>query len=292
MKIRKTSRITALVLALMMIVPLISVPAFAVDSTITAEPAYSEDFTSVTDLGTVLAGAYPNTAVVENTTFDETHGNALKVDLTVPGYADPENPKYYIKAQNNNNNWPEATITDFAEQEDGSWLFHGNVTIGGNTYYFYDAEINYNDCSKTTKLYKTERVENEDGTYTYGDQYKYSDSYTTFPLVDERVKAVYHGKGMNVAVPNYVSATNGLTGTEFVFQADYYFAEDIANKEFDMRILSGSGNIETVKLKTTATGITVNAHPDTTNNNILLFDPSNEKYMENFFRQPRVAIYH
>lgn len=54
MKIRNSSRLTALVLALVMLLPLISIPAFA-EETVTPSADWSEDFSTATDIGNVSA---------------------------------------------------------------------------------------------------------------------------------------------------------------------------------------------------------------------------------------------
>lgn len=96
MKIRNSSRLTALVLALVMLLPLISIPAFA-EETVTPSADWSEDFSTATDIGSVTNSSRPNTAKLEN--------NSVVLDLKPNASAE-----YYLW-KNNNNKWALTGVT-------------------------------------------------------------------------------------------------------------------------------------------------------------------------------------
>ncbi len=79
MKIRTSNKITAFVLALMMIVPLISVPSFAAEEVV---PLYSEDFEAVSDVTDVVK---PQSARNDSGTIKDIggdHGKVFYYDLS------------------------------------------------------------------------------------------------------------------------------------------------------------------------------------------------------------------
>ncbi len=266
MKIRNSSRITAIVLALMMIVPLISVPAVAatkVDGT-KATAIVSNDFESYEE-GTLAAGNGLNATpqAPSNAVIATLEGNnVLKFDLT-PAMTHKDSD-IFVKGNINadgkkkdKDTWFIPTYElDFAKDENGEFIideetqdliivYDGTVNVHGTTLYFNDAVLNDVGAVTACVLYTDEACTQK---YT-GD---------TFHLCTAQVRNAIQG-ATNIAQPSFAAGTENLAGNYFVFSADYYFDSAIANKTFDFRVHS---NIHFGHFVTSASGVTVKLHAD------------------------------
>lgn len=104
MDIRRHNRITALLLALVMLLPLISIPAFAEEAEAGAELLWKESFDGKT-LGDV-ATAYPATSQIKAADKDaDAHGDVLQIDVKGVGATE-----YYLW-QDQNHSWPLTNVT-------------------------------------------------------------------------------------------------------------------------------------------------------------------------------------
>ncbi|MBQ9785675.1 MAG: hypothetical protein IJW29_09245 [Clostridia bacterium] len=253
MKIRNSSRITAIVLALMMIVPLISVPAFAVDTKVDgtkATPILSEDFESYED-GAAAAGngllSGPSNAII--TTLDGS--KVIKYDMT-PATTNEAGTMFIKSSQTARDTWYVANVDpsswDLTEDE-ASETASGTVVIGSTTYYFQNAVLNTDNATTACDLYADEACTEKFAAYTYH-------------FCTAQVRNAIQGQ-TNIAKPSWVGGA--MTGTTFVVSIDYYFASGIANKTFDVRLDNQNGkSVEIGSIKTTAAGVSFSLHNDMT----------------------------
>ncbi|MBQ9773812.1 MAG: hypothetical protein IJW30_04025 [Clostridia bacterium] len=267
MKIRKSSRITAIVLALMMIVPLISVPTFAEISATEDQIAIYDDFEGRTAGESAVGnGLYsgPTTTTVEY--YDEEHGNVLKYDLT-PDTVHKDGTTFIKSSQSNRDTWYTATITKtnenlLVDEETGypvvdevtgepvveSLTYDGTVNIGGDTYYFHEATMNTNAATTAVSLYADAAYEDVFAAYTYY-------------LCSAQVRNAIQGQ-TNIATPSVPAGTPGLEGTEFVFSADYCFDTNYICSAMDVRMRGNNGDIHFATIKRNGTTLNIVLHAD------------------------------
>lgn len=235
MKIRNSSRITALVLALMMIVPLISVPAFAENASV--------NFNESAAAGELIWSADFEDAEKISDVYSKTGSLAQLKDIG------GEHGKVYY-----NDNKPAATINDktyyvanaadrnaafypiYSLNVDGTTLVSGTFSANNKTYKLENVAIGTNDflsSASTAKEWdaaKNAYVEN-------------GATMSVYPVV----AAVYDARkgGTNISSANFVyladkNITPATQGGELVFVADYWFSADY-NRAMDIRIKTQAG---------------------------------------------------
>lgn len=257
MKIKRSSRIAAIVLALLMIVPMISIPAVA-ETTATkvdtskATPVASDDFENYAEGSTA-----PNNGLVSGpstTVIATVDGNkVLKYD-NVPASTNKDG-QYFINLGGNNNNW--ATVKDYVPDldDDDNDIADGTVTISGSTYYFKAALINYNNLTTQCKLYSDSACTTE---YT---------GYSKYYLCSAKVKNARLG-ATNIAQPSALSIANGQTGNYLVFTADYYFDTDYKAPGMDIRVnaqtAAGSKQLQFGQIVSSGSDLLLQLHGDLT----------------------------
>lgn len=229
MKIRNNSRIIALVLALVMILPLISIPVFADATEAPAAPLFSENFDGKTVDDVTASKA--KSAIITTAAGKAAGDDALQLTVAGVGAAD-----YYLW-QNNNNKWPitEATIAD--------GKISGKTDKGDVT----DAELPANDDDDT----KTATVG--------GVSYKvvtgvYADSMGGFTNV---------AAGTKFKNPAITVADHGKITVEL----DIYLSEGLKNSSgisgrmIGTKVADGKGqNIELFEIKADGTNATISKH--------------------------------
>ena len=222
MKIRNSSRITALVLALMMIVPLISVPTFALNasenfdkSSAAGELIWSADFEDADSLSDVYSATGNRAELVD---IGGDHGKVYK-NTNAPSELFA-NVKYWVNYGGRDGTW--KAVTNAVVAEDGT--LSGTVTLD-KEYTFSGAFINatkWNEKAMTIEGY----------------------SANTIYCITGSVRDALAG-GYNIAKPNYVKMSDkniktATAGGELVFVADYYFSADY-NRAMDIRLKTESG---------------------------------------------------
>lgn len=151
MKIRKSSRITAIVLALMMIVPLISVPAFAEDA---ATPLFTQNF-DVEKVTDAIRQAGTGNASASIKDIGGEHGKVFMYDLS-NGPAnyyekDGEGLLYLIVNKDGAGKRIKLVKDELTFNADGTVT--GYATIDGTEYKFENAVLNKEYFDKQTTLY-------------------------------------------------------------------------------------------------------------------------------------------
>ncbi len=203
MKLTKTSRVTAMILALLMIVPLISVPVFAEDSANIIAKHTFDDITAVSDS---ITSANPSLSLVEF----EGRGNVLMFDLT-DGASGSDTTFYLAKDQNNG-----KVAVDVCTP-------NGNNTYNG---YFMDGstKVYFKNANGTTKTYATRAATTF---YTLADDgvtenaYVYDGQESGWYLMTEAAINAWRGGG-NIASAVKVKH-DAITADVVTYSADYYF---------------------------------------------------------------------
>ncbi len=259
MKIRNSSRITAIVLALMMIVPLISVPAFATDTEVDAgtEPQaiLKEDFESYEEDAPAVGNGLvtgPSNAVIA--TLD---GNkCVKYDLN-PMTTSKEGA-LFINVGKGVDAFHVATLLAQGgasfDPTTQTIVYNGTVSISGTTFYFKGATLNTNYMDVACKLYTDEACTKE---------YK-DDSGKQYYFCSAAVRnSVKGGGGSNICQPCWIGGA-GATSTVFVASADYYFASNVkAGRCIDIRLDDQNGkNREIASIDFVEGGVKVRLHTD------------------------------
>ncbi len=234
MKIRNNSRILALVLALVMILPLISIPVFA-DGETEVTPLFSENFDGKA-LADVIAGTPAKSAVITGAVADAAaHGDTLQLTIAGVGAAD-----YYLW-QNNNNKWP---ISDGVVSEDGKKI---SGTANGIT--ITEATINPGDDLNSPYAVG--------GTNYYVVTGAYADSMGGFTNVAAATKF----KNPAIAVADHPVIT---------IELDIYLPEGMKNTSGvsgrlqGTKTAGGSQNIELFEITADGTNAKINKHENGT----------------------------
>ncbi len=282
MKIRNSSRITAIVLALMMIVPLISVPTFAEEA---ATPVFTQDFESIENIGDAIKaqGTGNDSAVLKDLGGDR--GKVFMFDLTNgadKAFGNNEADAIYVTSANSSGSGSTYKVTSYKASSNGKVT--GYVTIDGTEYKFENATLNTETFATKSKLFTFVRSynmvfdenfmpipESEFDSFVgeEGKEYTVDQGYVAeiVETASETLATEYWvvtGQALNairgvtnIAQPNNVYGTENFTGSEFVFSADYYFSQDWAgeldvrhvNTNFEFaRITVPNGNSSNVKV--------------------------------------------
>ncbi len=196
MRIRKHSRIVALALALVMILPLISIPTFAEDAVETPAYSFSENFDAAQDVYDAL-NKKPTLSSLEN--------GALRVE-----YAAYSDDKYWAKTGQDDS----TEITDVTVNEQDNTLT-GKVTIGGVV---YDIEGPINNIKGVGTAATSVTKADDQTAYTGGTLM----IYTT--AANDAWKGGWNvGTQSNVKVPAVDPAQYG----KIYLSVDYYFSADV-----------------------------------------------------------------
>ena len=275
MKIRNSSRIMALALALMMIVPLISVPAFAEDPT----PLFAENFENVENddvFNTVVSNSNnANNPSISIKDIGGDHGKVYYFDYSngvskqVGTY--DEGTLFIIKDKNGS----PYPAKDLVANADGTYT--GKVVVNAVEYKFVNAKLNTASFADKTEIYtyawsEGELITDKDGNPVYdeNDEPMYSEpgevlgeSAGEYYLANGQCVNAIKGMG-NVAVPSWVKGAEDLEKTELTFSADYYFSMDWAG-QLDVRLLD-SESFEFFRIYTkdgNTANVAIGLHPDT-----------------------------
>ncbi len=189
MKKHTLTRYLAAALALLMLLPLISIPTFADDNVF-----WSQDFNSAASTADVLKSGAHDVSITDSATEP---GNKV-FQFDAKGYA----PEAYYLFQNNNNKSPLSNVVD-----NGDGTVTGDATVGGLTY-------NVTGVVNTANTNTAATVNSCSGTAA-------TVYITTGELAD--AKGGFLG---NVAVPNYFKhpAWNNADVEAFVIEHDMYLA--------------------------------------------------------------------
>lgn len=225
MRIRKHSRITALVLALVMILPLISIPTFAEGEAV-APINWSQNFDNVTKVGDAFA-RYSSWTTIED--------GAFRSD-----YVAGSDNNFYVTTTSTSK--PKSVISN--PVWNGNTLTGGTATIDGVTYNVTGL-LNV----ETTKTGWTEKaaLTTSDGTaYTANTMYIVSaKSY------DALHGGLHVGKLMTPKVP----AVSKDLYKKVAVSLDYFISEDVPGKSsFEVTWQANSGRVDIAKLYVNAAG--------------------------------------
>ncbi len=219
MKIKTSSRVTAIILALMMIVPLISVPAFAEDATATL--LWSTDFSDAkSDSDTEGEGtvAISNSGTLYDQIkdingnkvyyFDMSNGPETVCETSSSGAAFP----YYI-ATAATSNWNSVPASYVTENADGTFTGKAySSALGKTTVYFHDAVLNTDYCHHSVTAYSDDTYETEVG----------SIYFCTAQVAVANGK--YGTTPKSITSKNVVQTGSITTDSDIVtYSADYYF---------------------------------------------------------------------
>ncbi|MBQ8416564.1 MAG: hypothetical protein IJX13_06695 [Clostridia bacterium] len=249
MKIRNTSRIIAFALALVMIVPLISVPTFAADATAqnaAASTLYSQDFEKQgLETSDVTVDKINGTSIVE--AADTKHGNVYQLSSKIP---EELKNVYYLYVDGKY-----TKLEDVAPDADGKiTVTQGEQTIVG--------------------------VVNTDGFSTKAEIDGATATNNTY-IVNGQMYAAR--EGMNpIVTPNYL-ATPDYKTDRLAFSVDYYFGAGYG-AESDMRLSGDNGKaIDLLSFvpNTTNGTVTIRVHSgacNTSGNSGYIVYPYNDGY--------------
>ncbi len=228
MKIRKSSRVTALVLALVMMLPLISIPAFA-EETATPSANWSEDFKgSTAQIGDVTNGR-PNTAKLENG----------ELTMSLAPNADAE---YYLWYNWNN----KVPLKDVVENADG--------TISGTT-----ASASAEVAAGITVTNSTVNTTSCISVATT------SDTSKTYYVVTGDYADAIGGFCGNIATPlKFKNTAFVATDKKVLIEWNLTFSSDAVATKIQGRIGTTGGNLELFWMSVADGVITVRQHENAT----------------------------
>ncbi len=250
---RNAKRFCAFVLALVMILPLISIPTFAQDTLTYVNQGkllWSNDFENANALSDVYASTG---SLAQLKDIGGEHGKVYYSD----NKPDESSDKYYLNYDKDdgsasNDNW--AEIKDVVVDETAGTI-SGTVTFKGTTYTLTKAPINTDSRTSAADTY----LSNNGTAYATAEKPATVTTYVCTALVREATQG-----GNNTAEPNWVKLTDkkiapSTTDVSLVFVADYYFSTDYASG-MDVRLNTQAGNIEFANLVASGNNIAVKLH--------------------------------
>ncbi len=252
MKIRNSSRITAIVLALMMIVPLISVPTFALDasenfnkSAAAGELIWSADFEDAD----ALSDVYSTTgSLAQLKDIGGEHGKVYYND-NKPATVYKDGNTYFAATTNTN----KATVYGIKNVDISDGKLSGTFTANNKTYWLDSVAFGTNDFGDVVTAKQVNVPDGE--TAATLDVYP-----ITAEVWDARCGFTNIAKENNVAVANK-NIQPATEGGSLVFVADYYFSSDF-NSSMDLRMNTQNKNVDWGRIDVSGTGLTLDLHGD------------------------------
>ncbi len=259
MKTKHSSRILALALVLVMLVPMISIPALAEDETAATETLatlVTQDFASVnteTLDSAVNAGVYNEADSIAY--IDGEHGNAYYFDMSNgpdTQWAEDGTDAVYLAY---GNDWF-VTVTVTETTADGKVTGYATAKADGSTeqtVYIKEAVVNTNNFATVATIYS-------DAEYT--NKLTTDAGYKTFYLTNGQVRNSLQGDTGNSVAGKATLQHEALTGKTLVtYSADYYF-EDGWNSGFENSLLGGTFRL--LGISKNENNLVIGTHENTT----------------------------
>ncbi len=235
MKIRHSSRIVAIALALMMIVPLVSIPVFAAEGDV----LYSESFENITNVADAVKPQSPNNNSGFIKRVGGSHGKAFYYDLSggpTKELMDDGKEKLYITTTGEEGTW--YALDEYTINADGT-ISGVNVELGLCVEHEAPGT---GRLDKRIVVYNCTNVKQVHARDEYGDEIIGEDDYPvwtyeytkgpakalTYYFATSQVKAQILAEG-NIATQNTVQHS-AITAKQVTYSMDLYLDAALQNK--------------------------------------------------------------